>query len=284
MEKKFIVYKSSAGSGKTHTLVREYLTLALSEPEKYRNILAITFTNKAADEMKQRVLAYLKQLVAINKSYEGNKSSIDKNNTLLAELAKSLNLTEEEISKRAKAVLTEILHNYSDFAIGTIDSFVHKIIRTFAHDLYIPADFEVEMDEDKLLDETIDILISRVGEDEKLTKILVEFIESKTDDERSWHIENDIKNLARTLLKEDGQMYLEKIKELSLDDYFDIIRKIRIFIKSFEFQVSGYAEQAYKLITNHNINNESFYYGNIGIGSYYSNLSNEKYEKIKPNS
>ena len=302
MEKKFIVYKSSAGSGKTHTLVREYLALALSEPEKYRNILAITFTNKAADEMKQRVLSYLQQLTVVNKNGElrmengeleienGEKKGTPsaKDSILVSELAKTLNLTEEEVSKRAKGVLTSILHNYSNFAIGTIDSFVHKIIRTFAHDLYIPSDFDVEMDTDKLLDETVDILISRVGSDEKLTKILVEFIESKTDDERSWHIENDIKNLARSLLKEDGQIYLDKLRDISMDDYFEIIRQINTLLKTFESEVSNLAEKACQLILNHSIDNESFFYGKTGIGSYFKQLRMEngelRMEKIKPNS
>ena len=286
MEKKFLVYKSSAGSGKTFTLVREYITLVLEDPEKYRNILAITFTNKAADEMKQRVLSSLKQLVALKKNYELRITNYDKDkkNPLVEELSKRLELTEEEICNRADTVLTSILHNYSDFSIGTIDSFVHRIIKTFAHDLYIPLNFEVEMDEDVLLDEATELLISKVGADENITKILVEFTENRTDDERSWHVENDIKNFASVLLKEEGQIYLDKLKEISLTDYFGIIKKLFALTTLFENNIKTIADKACGLIDRYNISQESFSQGRNGIGRYFINLAGGNIDKIQPNS
>ena len=180
--------------------------------------------------------------------------------------------------------MTNILHNYSDFAVCTIDSFVHKIIKTFAHDLYIPVNFEVEMDEDVLLNEAINLLISNAGIDEELTKILVEFTETKTDDERSWHIENDIKDFARSLLKEEGQIYLEKLQILRLEDFNNIISKASKIIKEFEENIKSAATEADKIIKNNNINTETFYQGNRGISKYFENLANEAFDKIKPNS
>jgi ATP-dependent exoDNAse (exonuclease V) beta subunit len=125
----FTVYKSSAGSGKTFTLVKEYLRLILPEPGHFRNILAITFTNKAANEMKDRVLGSLKELAG--KPEERSEST---SNTLLPVLMRETGLTDQEIQSKAGEALRLILHGYSDFTIGTIDSFFHKIIRTFAHD------------------------------------------------------------------------------------------------------------------------------------------------------
>ena len=258
----------------------------LEDPEKYRNILAITFTNKAADEMKQRVLSSLKQLVVLKKNYELRITNyeLNKQNTLLSDLSKSLDLKEEEICKRADTVLTSILHNYSDFSIGTIDSFVHRIIKTFAHDLYIPVNFEVEMDENKLLEEATELLISKVGADENITKILIEFTELRTDDERSWHVETDIKNFASVLLKEEGQIYLEKLKNLGIDDYFGIIKKLYALVTLFENNVKNIAVKANNLISSNHISHESFYQGRSGLSRYFANLSAGNYDKLNPNS
>ncbi|HET6989716.1 MAG TPA: UvrD-helicase domain-containing protein, partial [Bacteroidia bacterium] len=153
-EKNFTVYKSSAGSGKTFTLVKEYLRIALSDtadpPQLYRKILAITFTNKAAAEMKVRIIDALKEL---SNPKAGIVSSLAK------DLSAEMQLDGFTLASRSKTVLRAILHNYTDFAIGTIDSFTHRIVRAFAHDLRLPVNFEVETDADKLIREAVDILI-----------------------------------------------------------------------------------------------------------------------------
>ena len=181
----FTVYKSSAGSGKTFTLVKEYLKLALSDaqnpPQKFKHILAITFTNKAADEMKGRVMDALKMLST-------NEQGNDKTKNLIDIIKEETKLNEKIIQKRSEILLQTILHSYSDFAIGTIDSFVHKIIRTFAHDLHLPVNFEIETDNDVLLIEAIDLLITQIGKNEALTKILVDFTESKADENKNWQV------------------------------------------------------------------------------------------------
>ena len=186
----FVVYKSSAGSGKTHTLVKEYIRLIIENPGRYQSILAITFTNKAANEMKGRILEDLEKLTAIKTTKRDGKF-----NDLTGSLKSHLHLSEEEISERAIIGLSLILHNYSGFAVSTIDSFVHKLVRSFARDLRLPPNFEVEMDTDKLISKSIDLLISKVGADMELTKALVQFIETKMEDEKSWNIEWELKNL-----------------------------------------------------------------------------------------
>ena len=125
-----VVYRSSAGSGKTFTLVKEYLKIVLENPSKFRNILAITFTNKAANEMKERIVGGLRDLSSDDEE-SGAKEY------LLPQLIEETGLSDKMIKSRAGLVLGMILHNYSDFAISTIDSFVHKIIRSFAYDLHL---------------------------------------------------------------------------------------------------------------------------------------------------
>ena len=284
----FSIYKSSAGSGKTFTLVKEYLALALNDgadpPQAYKHILAVTFTNKAAAEMKERIIKALKEL-----SEEDYSSISSGTKTLLKSLKehKKLNATQALddtiIRKRALRILTAILHNYSDFAIGTIDSFVHKVVRTFAFDLKIPMSFEIEMDDEKLLGQAIDLLIGQIGNDERLTKALVEFAESKTDDEKSWHIENDLKQFAKNLLNEEGAVYIDKLRHLSVDDFFKIKDTLSAEIKKFENAIVKEAEAANARIKKANLSSKDFYYGDKGIAAYFEKLSKGRMDYISPN-
>lgn len=284
----FTVYKSSAGSGKTFTLVKEYLALALNDetspPQAYRHILAITFTNKAAAEMKERIVKALKELA------EDDHSTISAGTKTLLEILKDhrkLNakapLTDEVIRQRAKNVLTSILHNYSDFAIGTIDAFVHKVVRTFAFDLKIPMSFDIEMDDEKLLRQAIDLLIAKIGSDERLTKALIEFTESKTDDEKSWHIENDLMKFAKNLLNEEGAVYIEKLRELSVDDFFKIRETLFSEIRKFETAVTTAAKNADELIKRSGLTAKQFYQGDKGIAGYFEKIAKGRMDYLEPN-
>jgi ATP-dependent exoDNAse (exonuclease V) beta subunit len=287
-DKNFTIYKSSAGSGKTFTLVKEYLALALNDeaapPQAYKHILAITFTNKAAAEMKERIVKALKELA------EDDYTTISVGSkTLLGILKehKKLNakqaLTDEIIRKRAKNILTAILHNYSDFAIGTIDAFVHKVVRTFAFDLKIPMSFDIEMDDEKLLTQAIDLLIAQIGSDERLTKALIEFTESKTDDEKSWHIETDLMKFAKNLLNEEGAVYIEKLKDLSVDDFFKIKETLSVEISRFEKGVIAEAQKANLLILNSGVTSKHFFQGDRGIAGYFDKLAKGRMDYISPN-
>lgn len=265
----FTVYKSSAGSGKTFTLVKEYLKAVLVNPSDFRLILAITFTNKAANEMKERVISNLKELSSSEPDL--NSSTIK---FLLPDLLSETKLTVEELKKRATKALALILHNYSDFAIGTIDSFVHKIIKTFAYDLHLPLNFEVELDANKLLKQAIDILISKVGIDQELTKILLSFTAAKIQEESDWNIENDLLKLSKALLNEGSEHRLASLRTLSSQDYQEIIKSLNEFIRCFKTDISKIAKEANDLILSHNISYKSFYYGASGIGKYFERLAN----------
>ena len=274
----FTVYKSSAGSGKTFILVKEYLKIILNNPYSFRNILAITFTNKAANEMKERILEYLKELSIVDK--KENSKAIE---ALMPEIIEFTGLDENALAERAENVLGILLHNYSDFSISTIDSFIHKIIRTFAYDLHLSVNFDVELDTEKLITKAVDILISNVGNDEKLTEILLKFIEFKTKSETTWHIEKDLGNFAKSLLNEDGQIYISKLRELSFDDFKNIRNKISVFIRKFENALSGCGKEAVDLFEDNGIQISSFYHGNSGIGNYLLKIANSNFSKLEPN-
>jgi ATP-dependent exoDNAse (exonuclease V) beta subunit len=278
----FTVYRSSAGSGKTFTLVKEYLKIALTDtqdpPRLFRRILAITFTNKAATEMKERIIRALKDLSSDDpgKLPAGSRTLLD---TLIAETGFSPDVLRE----RAGSVLKAILHNYSDFAIGTIDSFVHKVVRSFAFDLKLPANFEIELDAGKLLGEAVNILISRIGEDEELTAALIEFTESKADEERSWHIEEDLNKLARELLKEEGARHISRLKGLGIADFINLRKQMQHALRSFEKAIAHQAKEATELIKARQLTHDVFYYKKNGISRYFEKLTEARNQDFKPN-
>lgn len=274
----FTVYNSSAGSGKTFTLVKEYLKIALKSKNArtYKEILAITFTNKAAAEMKERVIDALKALSG-QIALEGTPKF------LLAELVKpveqgGLGISEEEIKTRSKAVLSSILHNYNDFAISTIDKFTTKIIRTFALDLKLPLNFGIELNEDEVLKSAVDMLIAEVGVNEKLTKLLIDYSKEKADDEKSWNIELDLIKFAKNITKEGGEEHLEKIRNLTIDDFEAIKKELVVVTQSFESNVKDIGTRAIAFINQQGIEPKSFSSSYIPI--YFNYLATFREDKL----
>lgn len=237
--KNFIVYKSSAGSGKTYTLVREFLRIVIESEDntRYRNILAITFTNKAAAEMKERVLDNLKEL------------SDQEDTELLLDYSKEFGIEKSIIKQKAQKILQSVLHNYSDLKILTIDKFTHRIIRAFAKDLNLSADFEIEMDSDAILKEAIDLLISKAGTDKELSSVLLEYLNSKIDDEKNWKIEDDLFEFARELLKEENDYFLDSLQSMTNEE----LKKAKTYVldkkKNLEQKVTSAAKSFLSLLS-----------------------------------
>ncbi|NQX97301.1 MAG: UvrD-helicase domain-containing protein, partial [Flavobacteriales bacterium] len=254
----FVTYNSSAGSGKTYTLVKEYLKIALETKSstQYKHILAVTFTNKAAAEMKARVIEALKALSA-DEALEGTPKFLQLD-LLKPKTDGGLGIDANEINERSKKVLKSILHNYNDFGISTIDKFTHKIIRTFAHDLQLPLNFDIELDDREVLGAAIDMLIAEVGNNEKLTKLLLEYTSKKAEAEESWHIEKDLFEFSRNLLKEDGELYLEKIRKLTIKDFDAIKTQLYKQTKEFEQTVKQLGTDGLDLIQSKGVESASF--------------------------
>ena len=191
----FKLYTASAGSGKTYTLVKEFLTLSLAfDNASCKDILAVTFTNKAANEMKVKILSYLKGFIC------GEPDESMKN-----ALINVLNIDENTLIKRANALYDNILHNYSDFSISTIDSFVQQISRGFAKELNLPVQYKVLIDDDDLLEGLIQSIDNQIDKDDKsITEILSDFVEFQLDEESSSSVDASIKVFIKKLLKESA--------------------------------------------------------------------------------
>jgi len=209
----FYIFNASAGSGKTFTIVKKYLSLLFTSTQKdfYKNILAITFTNKAVAEMKSRIIETLRAFAEEEtpSNFAALKSSIQQ----------ETGLSSIEIHQKSKLILESILHNYAAFEISTIDGFTHRVLRTFAKDLGIAVNFEVEMDTGLVLSEAVDRLIEKAGKDKELTQILIDFSLSKADDDKSWDIAKDLNDIAKLLINENYIQPLEVLKKYNLNDF-----------------------------------------------------------------
>ena len=206
-QKPFIIYKSSAGSGKTYTLTLEYLKLALQSSHAFKQILAVTFTNKATQEMKERIISELKRL----------RNHVDPSEKMDRELMSSLGVDESGLKVLAQQTLTAILHDYGRFSVSTIDSFFQKVVRAFAREIDLNAKFDVELDQLAVLERVVDRVVMLVMEDEFLHKWLVDYAYEQIQNGKSWDIRRNIRGLGQQIFQEDFKKYAPEIKNFLKD-------------------------------------------------------------------
>ena len=248
----FSIYDASAGSGKTFTLVKAYLTILFKSKSlfQFKNILAITFTNKAVFEMKERIIKTLKAF--------SNENILVDGNDMFSLLCEELKVEPEILHGKSKMLLHTIIHNYAAFEISTIDGFTHRIIRTFAHDLKLPLNFEVDLDSESLLNKAVDRLIAKAGTDKEITNILVQFAIEKADDDKSWNIALDLYKIAKLLIYENDIPYLEQLKDKTLSDFNTLKNQLKNDIKASESAIIQVASEFLELLENNSIEFDDF--------------------------
>ena len=183
-----ILYKASAGSGKTYTLAKEYLKIVLLNPYGYNKILAVTFTKKATAEMKTRIIEYLSLL-------EKNEEKITSlRKSIIEEIKQTKNVDiSEYFDKNVRIALQLILHDYSNFNISTIDSFFQSIVRSFAKELDLPIGMEVELDTDMVIQQAVQAMLKEYKTDkDAFSKWLEEYVFDLIEEDKSWKIEKNI--------------------------------------------------------------------------------------------
>lgn len=248
----FSIYNASAGSGKTYTLSKEYIKILLNSPsnEAYRKILAITFTNKAVEEMKSRIIFYLLEF--------SKDQTSDKATDLLKDIARETGVSIATIKDKSKVIIKSIIHNYTAFDISTIDRFTLKIIKSFSHELNIPIDFDISLETDLLMQEAIETVISKAGEDEELTKLLLDFSKNKTDDDKNWDITYDLLNASSLLTNEDNKYELKDFENKTIKDFVATKKIIVQQIENFKKEASVLAQEILSSINENRIAIESF--------------------------
>lgn len=236
------VYKASAGSGKTHQLTGEYIRLLFSVPNNYNHILAVTFTNKATDEMKSRIVEELNNLAV------GNKSGY------LKQLKDEFKLSERDIQKRSQGILKSILHNYSNFSISTIDSFFQRTMRAFTREMGITGGYKVEVDNKSFLPEIVDLMLNELDQDgnDDLIEWLLAFMKDQVEDSKTWKINDEIVKLAANLFNEDF-ITLPKLVQDQINDretLNEYKKELQRIVSDYENQLRKIGRRAQSIVEN----------------------------------
>ena len=247
-----MVFDASAGSGKTYALVRYYLQTVLKtdNPEKYQSILAITFTNKAAQEMKTRVLTQLEE-------FSSAQILVDPTEIFL-EIVELCGTTKQTIQQRAAKTLSHLLQHYGHFSITTIDSLTHQIVRTFSRDLGLSSTFELMLETDQFLEQAVDFLIEQTGENNQQTKILIDFVIQKTKDNRSWDISYDLNSIASLVYNENHYQQLRQMSDKTWTDFLQLQKQIQAHIANAIEAINNRSKSLYDKVINLNIDEASF--------------------------
>ncbi|TDB64584.1 UvrD-helicase domain-containing protein [Arundinibacter roseus] len=285
----FKVYSSSAGSGKTYTLTKEYLKLALhSESDTYfRSILAVTFTNAAANEMKDRILSMLRAFAAP----EGTSHPMLQD--LIGELYPGIEQDKELFTEtctlfsvRAQNVFRKILHRYSDFSVMTIDKFTNRLVSSFTDELGIPFGFETLVDSDQISN-AVDRMLARIGQEGEgvLTQVMETYYRESAEGGKSWgSLPHKIREAALDLMNETSYLAMQNVADLDVEDWVGFSKKFRTFTKDSGKQIQDIAAQAMACIENAGLGVKDFTRGDIGIYGFFENRASGQKLWDKPNS
>ncbi len=264
MVKPLTVYKASAGSGKTFTLATEYIKLLILNPQSYRNILAVTFTNKATEEMKMRILS---QLYGV---WKGLPASMDYTKVLCAKTGQ----TEAFVSERAGIALDLLLHNYSYFRVMTIDTFFQSVLRNLARELDLTANLRIGLNDTQVEELAVDQMISDLSTKDLLLQWLMKYIIENISDDKSWNVIGQIKSFGKTIFKDDYKKVSEVLNaRMSESKFFEryttSLREIRQEAKDRMQELSSIF---FETLDAENLKVEDFPYGKGGVCSIFLKL------------
>jgi len=260
------IYKASAGSGKTWRLTVEYLKLLLQNPESYRSILAVTFTNKATAEMKERVLNALYEMMQIDPAV--------KPEGMLDTICSELKTTPKYVKSQAITAMSYLLHDYGHFRIETIDSFFQSVLRNLARELGLGAYLNIELNNTEVLGTAVDTMVDKADKNPELLKWMTDYIEELVQEGKSWKIDQALKSFGQTIFKEYFKEK-EAILEAKLSDK-NFLKKYKKELQELEASSKKHIELStdrfFSMIQDHNLEVEDFAYGKTGVCSYFLKL------------
>ena len=271
VHKALTIYKASAGSGKTFTLSIEYIKLLINDPTSYRSTLAVTFTNKATEEMKIRILS---QLYGIWKQLPDSKSYIEK-------IKADMDITEEFMAERAGIALHNIVNNYSYFRIETIDSFFQSVLRNLARELDLTANLRVELNDFQIERNAVDTLIDNLSENDQLLAWIMEYIQENIQDDKNWNVIGQIKKFGENIFREfyktnSKQLNTKLLEEGFFKQYTAKLRKLR---NEAEAEIVNEAELFFDILNNHGIDIQDLSYGKSGPAGYFVKIQSGIYDE-----
>ncbi|MCF8358779.1 MAG: UvrD-helicase domain-containing protein [Prolixibacteraceae bacterium] len=261
---KLTIYKASAGSGKTYRLVLEYLKLLVQNPQNYRHTLAVTFTNKATAEMKERIMRDL--FAVVN----------GKNQNLLNDIKRETGISEQVITRNAGLSLSLLLHDYDRFSVNTIDSFFQGVLRSFARELGLYGGYEVDLDSEAILSEACDRLIMGVEADKDLRNWLLSMVEEKLVSGKNWQVRDEIIKLGKEFLKEASLPFQLNMpsREQERENIKELKKRLIPKMKGFESKCRKLGERGLKLMDEYGLQLDDFSYKKSSFAGKFEKLAN----------
>lgn len=270
MQNSYTVINASAGSGKTYALVQRLLMICLRYPNQQhaiRNILALTFTNKAANEMKERILSWLGNFSANNFADNNDLKNIQK---VFEE--EGLRITIDELHIRSKKLLDYILHNYSTLNIGTIDRFNSRLVRSFSYELGLAKNFNLEIEAEPFLIEAVDKMLDQIGENDAISNSFMDYVDYSLENNERINLNKNLYDSAKEFVKDIHYEQLKSNNNFDDTNYENIKNTIRKEIVSNKKQAIEVATKSIDLFKSRNIDIEDFAQGKNGIGGFFTKV------------
>ncbi|WP_295213095.1 UvrD-helicase domain-containing protein [uncultured Chryseobacterium sp.] len=279
MQNSYTVINASAGSGKTYVLVQRLLMICLRYPnqqQSIRNILALTFTNKAANEMKERIITWLSNFSADNFAENGDLKNIQK-----AFEEEGLKITIDELHYRAKKMLDYVLHNYSTLNIGTIDRFNSRLVRSFSYELGLAKNFNLEIEAEPFLIEAVDKMLDQIGENEAISNSFMDYVDYSLENNERINLNKSLYGSAKEFVKDIHYEHLKNNKDFDNTNYENIKNTLRKEISLNKKLAVELATQSIELFRSRNIEIEDFAQGKNGIGGFFTKVL-DFYQQKRP--
>ena len=264
MVKPLTVYKASAGSGKTFTLAVEYIRLVVENPLCFRNILAVTFTNKATEEMKRRILG---QLYGIWKSLPESDGYLEK-------IRERTGLSDEVIRERAGMALHHLIHHYNEFRVMTIDTFFQSVLRNLARELDISATLRIGLNDYQVEEMAVDRMIDDLKVTDVMLQWLMRYILDNISDDKSWNVIRQIKQFGRTIFKDEYKAVSTEIQQKMeepgfFEQYTTRLKEIR---QTASQQMQSIADEFFGILEQEALTVDDFSFGKSGVAGVFQKL------------
>ena len=262
MEQALTVYKASAGSGKTFTLASEYITLVVKNPQDYRSILAVTFTNKATQEMKTRILSQL----------YGIAHSLPDSEAYYEQVRMKTGFSEQTIRENAAKALSLLTHHYNEFRVQTIDAFFQSVLRNLARELNLTANLRIDLNDEQVEAQAVDELINSLEEGEEVLNWIRDYIDKNIEDDKGWNVISQIKDFGKNIFKDFYKDHKTELDNRFSDESFcnDFITDLRERRTRILNRLNEHAKQMYKKIRDANLDNPNLF--NRGANGLLSHI------------
>ena len=264
MVKPLTVYKASAGSGKTFTLATEYIRLLVENPQSYRTILAVTFTNKATEEMKMRILSQLYGIAHQLPDSDGYLQAIQERTGFNPQL----------ISQRSAMALDNLLNNYNYFRVETIDTFFQSVLRNMARELDLTTNLRIGLNDYQVEELAVDQLISDLTTTDLILQWILKYIMENIQDDKSWNVISQIKTFGRHIFRDDYKAVSRQLEQkMSEPGFFDdYTRRLRDVRQAAEERMKQIGESFFETLESEQLTIDDLSNKNRGIAGFFLKL------------